>query len=434
MSARRVALTIVDVVMQSDKELASDWLDQNFKRFSISPRDRTFITELVYGTLRRIITLDWILSRYTFHRVKDHLLKSILRLGIYQIYFLDKVPQYAVVNEMVEITKEHMGEAKARFVNAVLRRAAARDVKVTEEIQGHAPVFPLRGLSVAHSMPMWFLERWAKTYNREELRQICVASNATPEIFARVNRIKSTCAELKVFFEQEGVRVAATPDDNVFSIRPPKSIESLESFRKGLFYVQDPTTMRIVDFMKPDPADRILDMCAAPGGKSFYMEEKTGRGENILALEKNPLRLKLGIENAQRLGSKVAWMSASDFQCEASGKFDKILLDVPCSNQGVLARRVEARWRLTPDRVEKLRRLQLELLGQALSCVNAAGAIYYSTCSIDQAENEGLVGEFVKRHEGWKCESALRILPAAGEHDGGFVAKLTCASLKRSKS
>ena len=424
-TSRQVALTIVDLVMQSDNEMAVDWLDQHFKRLSIPWRDRALITELVYGTIRRILTLDWMLARYTFHRVKDHLLKNILRLGVYQIYFLDRVPVYAIVNEMVQIAKYSMGEPKARFVNAVLRRAAAKDIPLTETgLKAMSDMSPLRILSVAHAMPLWLLERWRSVYSQEEIRQMCLASNATPTIFIRANTNKIRVDELKTILEQEGAQATLAQDPRMLKLRPPKSIESLDSFRKGFFFVQDPMTLRIVDFMQVDPSETILDMCAAPGGKSFAIEGETGRGENIVALEKNPSRLQLARENAQRLGSKVRWMEFDRFQVEDQVKFDKILLDAPCSNQGVFARRVEARWRLSPERIEKLTRLQHELLEDAKSRLKLGGAIYYSTCSIDAVEDEGVVQSFLKSHKSWVCEKSLKILPEAGKNDGGFVARL----------
>lgn len=425
LSARQVALTVIDMVSQSDKDMAGDWLDGHFRRFSIPWRDRSLITEMVYGTIRRTITLDWLMSHYTFHRVKDHLLKNILRLGLYQIYFLDKVPSYAVVNEMVQITKDRMGEPKARFANAVLRRACARDIALDEKSIAKRPgMEALHALSIAYGMPQWLLERWQKVYTPEEVRQICAASNGTPQIFLRVNRRKTDGPDLKALLEKEGAQAEITGNQGILKIKPAKSIESLESFRNGLFFIQDPTTLRIVDFMQPSPTDVILDMCAAPGGKAFYLEERVGKGANITALEREPARLRLAMDNAQRLGSEVRWVGADALQYQTPGKFDKILVDAPCSNQGVLARRVEARLRLAPEKIERLRRIQKELLEKALELAGTNGEVYYSTCSIDYAENEGLIKEFLKNRKTWTCESKLTILPEAGNHDGGFVAKL----------
>ncbi len=424
-SGRYAALTIVDMVLQSDKEQATDWLDQHFKRNSVAWRDRAFITELVYGTLRRMLTLDWILSHYTFHRVKDHWLKNILRLGVYQIYFLDKVPNYAVVNEMVQIAKDKLGDAKGRFVNAVLRRATTNELPLDEKgIAKKEGCDALRAISIAHAMPQWILERWKKTYSVEEIRQICVAANATPALFIRVNTRKTNAADLQKLLREEGAEVENAINPTLLKMRPPKSIESLATFRDGLFYVQDPTTLRVVDFMHPKPGEKILDFCAAPGGKTFYLEEKTGDAANIVAAEKNPTRLRIAMDNARRLGSQVLWIPAETPRVEVHGKFDKILVDAPCSNQGVLGRRVEARWRLAPEKIEKLSMLQKEILEQALGFVDDQGAIFYSTCSIDQEENQGVVKDFLKKHRKWVCAGELSILPQAGEHDGGFVAKL----------
>ncbi len=429
---RDVAVTIVDRITQSDKDLAVDWLDEQFHRHSIAWKDRGLITEIVYGALRRLITLDWMLGQYTFHRVKDHLLKNILRVGLYQIYYLQKVPAYAVVDDMVEITKFRMGQEKARFVNAVLRRAAAKDLPTEEKgFASHPKVLgspdgknPLKALSLAASMPLWILERWAKTYAPDQIRQICEAANAAPAVYVRANRSKADGVALRKALEEEGVRVETTERPDVFRVKAPKSLEQLAAFREGFFFVQDPMTLRIVDFMKIGATDKILDYCAAPGGKSFYLEQKTGDGERIIAVEKNPQRFKLAVDNARRLGSKVRWMRPEALKVERTAGFDKILLDVPCSNQGVMGRRVEARWRLSADQIENQCRTQREILDEVLRWAGPAAEIYYATCSIDTAENEQVVERFTSDHAGWICEEKLLMLPQAGKQDGGFVARL----------
>jgi len=390
-------------------------------------------------------------------------LLNIIRLAAYELIYRPQIPGYSIVNEAVENTKAMAGKKQVGFVNAVLRnitrQIANRQVPLTDaDIKATLPQSPSTGcvfntallpdpqshpaayLSTVFSLPMWLITGWLAEFGFETTRLICFASTRRPSIYIRANALKTTTQELAEKLREADVDLDIVPDTPMIRIRPASAVTELPGFAEGLFAVQDLTASHAVRMLDPKPGTEILDLCAAPGVKTTQIAEITGDSARIIATDINPERLKKIEENTTRLGiAGVSVLAYEDFKRRAAelASFDAVLLDVPCSNTGVLAKRIEARYRLNPAAIEELAQTQSQLLRQAASMIKPNGKICYSTCSIQKNENSELIRDFLQQNNHFKLESEKLILPSASrhagtceknpdefDHDGGYVAIL----------
>jgi 16S rRNA (cytosine967-C5)-methyltransferase len=389
----------------------------------LSAADRGLCQELVYGVVRWRATLDWLIARKTTGRTQKPGLQDLLRLGLYQIFWLDRIPDHAAVHETVELARQRGFGAQAGFVNAVLRGyARERDEtkKLLAELKTTRP-------ALGWSHPEWLVARWQQRWGDERTRQLLEWNNTPPRTFARVNTLKADPGKLLTQWREEHVEYDFVRRDwfeenLVFELKSFPPLSSLPSFQQGRFYIQDPGTLLAVRLLDPQPGETILDCCAAPGGKTTYLAQLMNNQGRIVAQDRSADRVKLVQENCARLGvTCVDSQAASAFSLQASA-FDKVLLDAPCSNTGVLRRRVELRWRLQPEEIERLRTVQRELLRQAAAAVRPGGALVYSTCSLEPEENAAVVQEFLSRQPDFRLERERELLPFADAVDGAFVA------------
>jgi 16S rRNA (cytosine967-C5)-methyltransferase len=405
-------------------------------------------------------------SRCPVERIPAKLL-NILRIGAYELIYSPATGEYSVVNEAAENTKAvacaKLVPAKAGkqvgFVNAVLRQIARlitnrqspfTAANVTQTLpQTHATgcefaipflpdpqAFPADYLSAAFSLPKWLAADWLAEFGFAESRQICLASNRRPSIYIRPNTLKTTTQELAEKLRQADIEVEIVSDRPLIKVKSPRDVTQLPGFAQGEFTIQDIAAFEPVRILNPQPSWTILDLCAAPGVKTTQLTEATGDSAKIIATDIDAERLKLVGENISRLGIKSVrtipyeQLLNSKFKILHStfaiDSFDCVLLDVPCSNTGVLARRIEARYRIRPDTIKKLTKTQNDLLATAAKIVKPQGKICYSTCSIQKQENSALVKEFLLQNPNFELEFEKLILPSAEpfDHDGGYVAVL----------
>jgi 16S rRNA (cytosine967-C5)-methyltransferase len=397
----------------------------------MSPPDRALCQELVYGIVRRQATLDWLIARKTESRQQKPALQNLLRLGLYQIFWLDRIPPHAAVHETVELAKREGFGPKAGFINAVLR-GYLREADATKQL--------LAGLKASHpavgfSHPQWLVEKWQKHFGEDRTRQLLEWNNAPPKTFARVNTLKTDAGKLIEKWREENVEYdfvrrdfLGGPDLEalIFELKSHPPLASLESFRDGWFYVQDPGTLLAPLELSPRPRETILDLCAAPGGKTTLIAQLMKNEGKIIAGDISEERLKLIQENCLRLG--VTCVSTVPLNHQLStinqSKFDGILIDAPCSNTGVLRRRVDLRWRITTEEISRLQQTQLDLLKTAAPCLKPAGVLVYSTCSLEPEENSTVVQAFLQEHKDFKLERERELLPFTDNVDGAFVACL----------
>lgn len=407
-------------------EFIEDLLEHSLARASLAPRDRRLCQELVYGVVRWQATLDWLIDRKTGGRTQKPRLRELLRLGLYQILWLDRIPSHAAVNETVQLARESGFGAQAGFVNALLRGYAREREPARTLLSDLKASDPALGFS----HPNWLVERWTARWGAEQTARLLDWNNQPPSTFARINTLKSKPEAVLSLWRDEEVEYASVRrdwlgDTPVFELKAHPPLERLKSFQKGFFYVQDPGTLLAPIELGAKPGEAILDLCAAPGGKLSYLAQIVRNEGRILGHDVAPERLKLIRENCARLGvTCVEVISPRELESLPESSFDRVLLDAPCSNTGVMRRRVDLRWRLRAEEIARLAVLQSQLLLLAARFLKPGGTLVYSTCSLELEENEQVVNAFLAEHKNFVLEFSRELTPFGDEVDGAFVARM----------
>ena len=421
----------VRVLLQ--REQGADYVENLLERelSSLALVDRALCQGLVFGVVRWQAALDWLITRKTQGRTQKAALQILVRLGLYQLFWLDRVPDHAAVNETVALTRQLGFGPQSGFVNALLRgytRERDATKKLLEELKTAQP-------HLGYSHPDWLCERWRKRWGNEKLRRLLEWNNTPPKTFARVNTLKTESGKLLEQWrteevEYDFVRHPWFEDSLVFELKSHPPLASLPSLQQGLFYIQDPSTLLAVQLLDPQPGETILDLCSAPGGKTTYIAQVMQDRGRLVAQDLNRIRLELLRENCERLG-----VTCAEYTCNSGVVFpkltaqvDRVLVDAPCSNTGVMRRRVDLRWRIRPEEIERLRTAQLELLHDAAVQTKPGGTLVYSTCSLEPEENRQVVEEFLASHLDFKLETERELLPFADGVDGAYVGRLRRAS------
>ena len=375
-------------------------------RQQLKPVDKSLLTELVYGVLRWRGRLDWIIRQFTSGKKLERKVSNILRLGVYQLLFLDKIPPYAAINETVELAKPH--RMRRNFVNAVLRQIQRERENIKYPDAAENPIFYL---STVLSYPEWLVEKWMKRYGFDWTSAFCEASNQVAPLSIRTNTLRLDRESLAARLKGEGVSVEYSeivPEGLRLLEHPP--LTTLEAYKQGLFQVQDESAMLVAHLLDPKPGERILDVCAAPGGKTTHIAQLMKNRGEILALDISAGKLALVAENCQRLGIKMVKTVKADARGISSstvGKesFDRVLVDAPCSAFGTLRRHPDVRWRKTPEQIHALSELQFDILKNASNYVKQGGTLVYSTCTTEPEENEEVVSKFLSEFPPFQLES-----------------------------
>jgi 16S rRNA (cytosine967-C5)-methyltransferase len=385
-------------------------------------RDRAFVAEMVYGAVRWFRALDYVRARFA-PRQPGPRLHGLLLIGLYQLLKMDGVEPYAAVYETVAAAKEAGGVRSGNFVNAVLRRVADDLVNVRADLDRQPA-------GVRDSHPDDLLARWGARWSAEDVAALCAWDNTPPRTCLRLTAGRITASDFLMRLREHGVVARAHParPGVCVELQEARAVASLPGFDAGDFAVQDPSTLCAVDLLDPRPGERVLDACAAPGGKALAAAERMeGRGE-LLAWDADAKRLQQVAENAKRLGQPWIQVRAVDVTrgdpgC-APGSLDAVLLDVPCTNTGVLRRRPDARWRWNADRLAHALALQRRILAAAAPLVKSGGRLVYSTCSLEPEENGGQVRHFLAEHTDFALEDEVESFPPRTQADGAYAARL----------
>ena len=405
-------------------------LDAEVAGAGLTPKNRALCQELVYGVARWQATLDWLIERKTEGRAQKEGLRILLRMGLYQLFWLDRVPEHAAVNETVELAKRAGFGAQTGFLNAVLRgcvRERSDAERWLAELKTSQP-------SVGYSHPEWLWARWRDRWGAEQAAQLMAWNNSPPKTYARVNTLRIDTGKLVEQWRDEGVEYDFffrdwTGENRVLELKSHPPLAQLPSFQRGGFYIQDPSTLLAARVLDPQPGETVLDLCAAPGGKTTYLAQLMENRGRIVACDTAPGRLKLLHENCARLGvTCAAPVFISSFAPPSSElpnrSFSRVLVDAPCSNSGVLRRRVDLRWRIRPEELRRLREAQLALLRTAAARLAPDGVLVYSTCSLEPEENRGVVNQFLAEDSALELEREREVLPFVEGVDGAYVARL----------
>lgn len=413
----------------------------------LDKKERAFITRVTEGTLERMIELDYILDQFSSVKTKKMkpVIRNILRSAVYQLKYMDNVPDSAVCNEAVKLAVKKGFRNLKGFVNGVLRNTARSLIKV------EYPKEPVARLSVQYSMPEWIVRLWMKTYDAGKVERILKAFQEERPLTVRCNQSKCTPKELKAVLEAEGVTVKQHPYlPYAFSLSGYDYLGNLKSFQDGLFAVQDVSSMFVTEAAVSDNGfleggSCTIDVCAAPGGKSLHMAEKLGKTGHVEARDLTEYKVNLIEENIRRLGAEnisvLVW-DALVLDEVSVEKADFVIADLPCSGLGVMGKKTDLKYKTTPEQTKELAALQKDILDVVCRYVKPGGVLMYSTCTINPVENEENIRWFLEKHpefvqesfENILCEplkkqvknQCLQLLPGVNECDGFFIAKFRC--------
>ena len=415
MTAREVAFRVVCRV--TDGAYADRAFRAEAERARLGQADRAFAQRLAYGTIQRRATLDYVIGRLSDRPLAklDPPLLDALRIGVYQLLFMDSVPDHAAVAETVELAKQAKG-AGFKFANAVLRRATREAPAILAAIDDTTPA----GAAIRHSHPQWLAELWWDTLGRDDALALMEADNAPAEDAIRLNPLVTAGEPLPPGHPDPELPEALVLD-------APFDVEGSELFKQGAVTPQSRASMLVARTLDPQPSERILDMCAAPGTKTTHAAALTNDDAAITAVEANPARADELRANCVRMNATSVEVIVEDARF-VNGQFDRVMLDAPCSNLGTLARRPDARWRKTPEQVDELAELQRELLEAAAAATRPGGTVVYSVCTISPREGPLQLDTFLERHPDFSEQSRRQTLPHRDGSDGFFIARLERAA------
>ena len=373
------------------------------KKHFPTKRDRSLLQALVFGVLRWRGRLDYVIdsfSRTPLQKI-DPFIKNILRLGLFQILYLSRIPPSAAVNTAVELSKKSSPPWVVRFVNGVLRSAAREHETVKfPDIKRR----PVTAISARKSFPEWYVRRWVNAVGPDETIAFCDAVNKIPDITLRANTLKTDRKTLlkSLVDLAEDVAPTAIAPDGIKLTNPLSRISQMDSFKKGWFQVQDEAAQLVSLLTSPQPGEKVLDACAGLGGKTGHMAQLMKNSGSITAVDVSPIRLVHLEEQMQRMGVSIVETRTMDLTRPSDisklGKFDKILLDAPCTGLGVLRRNPDAKWKVNESMIKHAARKQSLLLHNLATLVNPGGHLIYAVCSTEPEENEAVVESFLKAH------------------------------------
>lgn len=440
-------------------------LDRILNRSKLTAQDKGFVTELVYGSVRRRRTLDTLITQFGKREADKQQadLLQILRLGFYQLRYLDHVPDHAVVDTSVQLAKAKRLGKLSGVVNGMLReyirqstgqRAEQRAGQSAEQRAGQStdqsesincdplqlPNDPTHRLGILHSYPDWIVQVWQSMLPEAEVELLCEWFNQSPKLDFRINLKRHSLAEAVDIFSAAGLEteiLSAVPSALRLKAHSG-AVDKLPGYADGWWAVQDSSAQLVGYLLAPEPGDTVIDACAAPGGKSLHIAELMGNEGAVWSCDRTASRTKKIQQNIDRLGATIVrpLMCDSRNQPTFVGKADRVLLDVPCSGIGTLNRHADARWRQSPEAVAGLVTLQRDLLTHASTWVRPGGVMVYATCTLHPAENEEQIRWFLSQHEGWEIaapdnfllppteEGWVKVWPHRQNMDGFFMVKL----------
>lgn len=399
---RQIALTILYKI---DKENAYSniALDEELRKNKklLKEKDIGLISEIVYGTTTWKLTIDTIIKKYSKLKIEklSIWILNILRMGIYQIVFLDKIPKSAAVNESVNLAKRYGHPASANFVNAILRKIEKKDFEEMSQIKE-----PIQRIMLTTSTPKWIIEELLKEKAMQDVEEICKNSNQKPSLSIRVNTLKTTKENLIKELKKLQIEVKQGILEDFLIVEKVKQIENLEIFKQGWCTIQDESAGLAALVLEPREGERILDACSAPGGKTSYLAQLMKNKGMIEAWDIHPHRTKLVEETAKRLGIQIIQTKVKDATLKENNieKFDKILLDVPCLGTGVIRKKPDIKWKHDKTEIEEITKIQKTILQNCSEYLKEGGELVYSTCSILQEENENIISDFLKKNKNFK--------------------------------
>lgn len=404
-------------------------------------KDKAFVTEIVNGTLRNIIFIDHIINSYSntkTQKIKPYIL-AVMRISVYQIVFMDRVPDSAACSEAVSLVKKRGFVFLKGFVNGVLR-TIVRNKNEFVLPEGNTPEY----ISVKYSYPLWIVNMWLAKYDFDTVEKMCAINNKAPDVCLCVNFLKTTTDELMKRFNKIDVSVKnGYYCNNAVHIKGSSNLADTEMYKTGLFHVQDESSMLAVKVLNPQQGECVLDVCAAPGGKSFLIAEKMKNNGKLISCDVHQHKLDLMNETRERLGIKIMHTKIRDASViheSDTEKFDRVIVDAPCSGLGLIRKKPDIKINKKGEDIDSLIKLQAEILEASSKCVKVGGTMVYSTCTVSKKENEMNVNKFLENNKNFEIidikeylpeslknyvvDGMIQLLPGIHETDGFFIAAM----------
>ncbi|MCP3739044.1 16S rRNA (cytosine(967)-C(5))-methyltransferase RsmB [Rossellomorea sp. BNER] len=432
-SVREVALEVIEAV-EKNQSYSNLLLNNVIEKYNLAGPDVGLLTELTYGTIQRKMTLDFYLAPFTNGKLEPWV-RNLLRISLYQMVYLDKIPDRAVFYEAVELAKKRGHKGISGLVNGVLRSVQRKGLPSLDSIED-----PHERISIETSHPLWLVKRWSEQFGIEKTKEMCETNLLVPLQTARVNHTVTNRDSLVSLLQEEGFMIEESPILNE-AIRSKKgNLARSEYFKKGSMTIQDESSMLVAHSLMVEDDFKILDACAAPGGKTTHIAELMNGNGQVHALDLHPHKVKLIKQNAERL--KLSNIVTQAIDSRKAGDifeesyFDRILVDAPCSGLGVLRRKPDIKYSKKPGDLNQLQRIQLEILDSVAPLLKKDGLLVYSTCTVDKNENEGTTTKFLEDHPEFETyslmhlpetvhpfisENSLQIFPQDFGGDGFFI-------------
>ncbi len=441
--AREKALKIFTSIMR-DKAYSNIALKKQLDLTELNKLDKALVTEIVYGTLKNLIFIDWILDQFiksNKNKIKP-VIEDLLRCGTYQIMFLDRVPDSAVCNESSELGRKYGHEGIVKFVNGILRNISRNKDKIKYPDKDAERS---KYLSVTYSYPIWIIDKWTSEYGESFCEELLMAGNETADLCVRINYIKIKKEKLMDILEKEDISVeGGRYVEEAIYLKGISALEERKSFASGYYQVQDESSMLVAHILNPKPDDLIIDVCSAPGGKSTHIAEIMENQGSVISRDIHPHKMQLIERNAKRLGINIIKSEVYDalkLDKTLVGKADKVLVDAPCSGLGIVRRKPDLKYNNSPGTLEDLEKMQLEILKVSSEYVKKGGVLVYSTCTINNNENIHVVEKFLDLNKEFFLEDIedfipptlhgetsklgyIQLFPNVHKIDGFFIARL----------
>jgi 16S rRNA (cytosine967-C5)-methyltransferase len=434
-----VVKTLCDI--DENKAYSNIKLNQYFKKYDLNSMDRAFAAEILYGTIRWKLRIDYLIQKFSklkLDKISPWVLNCI-RAAVYQVFFMDKVPDFAAVNQSVEICKQKDKKASS-FVNGILRNI----LRNKEEFNKIEVNDNIKKLSIKYSHPEWFVKKYLKEYGEEFITDLMEKNNTPSELSIRVNTLKTTKDELKKSLNKYDVEIKEGRVDECLILKGYSLIEKSNDFINGLFTIQDESSMLVARVLDPKEGEKIFDLCSAPGGKTTHIAQLMGNKGEITAFDIHEHKLTLVNDIAKRLGIDIIKTSLKDstvFIDELKDYADRVLIDAPCSGLGLMRKKPEIRWNVTTQDIQQLKKIQYNIINNASKYVKVGGVIVYSTCTITAEENEDILKLFLKDNpnfvlddicglipESFKTQTCskgfVKLFPNTNDTDGFFISRL----------
>lgn len=417
---RGTAVKVLNRVERTDAYL-DKLLDAELRSGELPDVDKGLLTEIVHGVLRWQNKLDWVLNGFSHGNFakSDINVKNALRVGLYQVLFLERIPHAAAVNEAVEFIKRIRGDKPAGLVNAVLRNIIRNMDGIRYPDQGQDKV---QYLSVMGSHPHWMVKRWHSRFGPEETEKLLLANNERPMLSLRINKLKTEPGTFLRQLDLQSIPYQGSSHIDYFvKVKSFPRIGQNEMFRSGIFTIQDESAALPCILLGAKPGERVLDMCAAPGGKTTHIAELMKNEGEVIAIDKYEIKLSFIKAACERLGLKNVKLLVADSSVMEHEPVDRVLVDAPCSGLGVLTKKPDLKWKRDVSDVVKLAKLQGDLLDNAARFVKPGGVLVYSTCTTEPEENQEIVKNFLAKHPEFRLENAGDFVSHAVVNAEGFV-------------